>query len=459
MPSPQEIQRYVEKYRNKATVVRQIHSNIAESKRKWDMRHTVMTIVLGAIITFSGFMGTDRIFDTLFSIGATSASKKVDVTAQPATSAHSMHAVVQAHNDRDLAANRSSLRSQQQGNNQESDNSDSQKNVKVEESPSYGKKLFDFVFNGAVLLLFITSVLNLIYRWKEDHTSHFQGVVKLTTYINWLDEIKLMGVSTADTYLIKKIRGRYQVIVESLPPNDEKDYLRAKHSLVKKEKNSSKLKNFLVSVLSVIKKEQTCQRIDDRAPSAPDLSLGTDFIKDLIKKSSLLMLVLSALRNEHGNQLWLAGGAIRNYVWDQLTGRLTPQDDFDVVYFSSQNLEKITDQQIQKRLSDALPSVLKISVKNQARMHLSNGEPITNSFEEAIRQWPETATAIAIRLTNDGDLEIFAPYGVADLQNLIVCPTPYHRANPGSYNFRTTTKGWSTSWPELKILPAIGTKA
>ena len=74
-------------------------------------------------------------------------------------------------------------------------------------------------------------------------------------------------------------------------------------------------------------------------------------------------------------------------------------------------------------------------------MHLLNGEPMTNSFEEAIAQWPETATAIAIRLINDGDLEVFAPYGVTDLQNMEVRPTPYHNTYPTSYNTRTTTKG------------------
>lgn len=406
MPSAQDIQKYIEKYRNKATVVRQIHSNIAESKRKWDIRHTLATIVLGAIITFTGFMGADRIFDTLFS---NDLPYKTEGTF-PAYFTQSQDNIHEVNGER------------------------KEHLTIIKNSSNYRKKIFDLVFNGAVLMLFITSVLNLIYRWKEDHTVHFQGVVRLTTYINWLDELKLVGVATADINLLKKIRGRYQAIIEALPPNDERDFLKAKRSLFEKEKSSSPSKN--------------------STPIAIAASDETDIVKDFIRKSPLLMLVLHALKNTQENELWLAGGAIRNHVWDQLTGRVTPHDDFDVVYFSTKNLEPIADQKIQQQISAALPSILKISVKNQARMHLLNGEPMTNSFEEAIAQWPETATAIAVRLINDGDLEIFAPYGVTDLQNMEVRPTPYHNTFPTSYNTRTTTKGWSTSWPELTIHPA-----
>lgn len=403
MPSPQDIQKYIDKYRNKATVVRQIHSNIAESNRKWDIRHTLTTIILGAIITFTGFMGTDRIFDTLF-------ANDLPYNAEGTSPAHLNHSpdnikIINGEIKQPLTT--------------------------IKDSSNYRKKIFDLVFNGAVLMLFITSVLNLIYRWKEDHTVHFQGVVRLTTYINWLDELKLVGVATADINLLKKIRGRYQSIVEALPPNDERDFLKAKRSLFEKEKSSSRSENSTSIVITA--------------------SDETEIVKDFIRKSPLLMLVLHALKNTQENQLWLAGGAIRNHVWDQLTGRVTPQDDFDVVYFSTKNLEPIADQKIQQQISAALPSILKISVKNQARMHLLNGEPMTNSFEEAIAQWPETATAIAVRLVNDDDLEVFAPYGVTDLQNMDVRPTPYHNIYPTSYNARTTTKGWSTSWPELTI--------
>jgi hypothetical protein len=146
------------------------------------------------------------------------------------------------------------------------------------------------------------------------------------------------------------------------------------------------------------------------------------------------------------------GGSIRNHIWDKLTGRTTAQDDFDIVYFDHENQDPSNDGALETAIKAALPSVLKISVKNQARMHLTNGEAQTNSFEEAISQWPETATAIAIRVDNSGKFEIFAPYGFSDLLNMVVRPTPYHQLNPRSYDARKLTKKWKDSWPELTIL-------
>lgn len=433
MPSQQAVIKYVEKYRSKATVVRQIHSNIAESKRKWDIRHTLATIILGALFTFTGFMGTDRIFDTIFEVEPT--PRKTDMAVNEKSQDEG---VIQGRNLEQKHVNPETFpiaKVELSGQSSSKPSLDQGRASQVPKATrsSVSRKLFDFVFNGAALLLFITSVMNLIYRWKEEHTAHFQGVVKLTTYINWLDEFKLIGILTADVYALKKIRGRYQAIVESLPPNDEKDYLRAKLSLIKKERGTP---------------EHADVEMEDNQPLE-----GSDFIEELIRTSPLLMSVLIALRTVPDQQLWLAGGSIRNHVWDQLTGRVTIQDDFDIVYFSTQDLSPLADQEIRKKVSESLPLVLKISVKNQARMHITNNEPQTKSFAESIAQWPETATAIAVRMVENGNLEIFAPYGFDDLQNMIVRPTPYHSTNRTSYETRKIAKGWKEIWPELTIQP------
>ena len=62
-------------------------------------------------------------------------------------------------------------------------------------------------------------------------------------------------------------------------------------------------------------------------------------------------------------------------------------------------------------------------MKNQARMHLKNGDPPYTGTIDAMRNCPETATAIAAR-SNGALVELAAPYGVDDLLNMIVRPTP-----------------------------------
>lgn len=420
MPTAISVLDYIERYRNKATVVRQIHSNIAESKRKWDIRHTLTTIILGAVFTFTGFMGTDRIFDTVFLNGTANSSSSGDEGSKgpigPPAGLSSTKSM-----DEKYRSGPSDLSPKNEISSVATNAARNSSSIISDRSTS-SKKVFDLIFNGVALLLFIVSILNLIYRWKEDHTAHFQGVVKLTVYINWLDELKLIGVPTSDVFMLKKIRGRYQTIVESLPPNDEKDYLHAKQSLTKKVATTS-------------------GRDAGRA----------EFLTQTILDSQLIMMILRELQAIDGPELWLGGGAIRNTVWDKLTGRITPQDDFDIVYFDAQNLNPMIDQSIEGEIASKLPPVLKISVKNQARMHIVNGEPATNSLEDAISQWPEMATAIAARLNSLGELQLFAPYGLSDILNMTIRPTPYHELHRQSYDARKQSKNWNNFWPELNV--------
>ena len=52
-----------------------------------------------------------------------------------------------------------------------------------------------------------------------------------------------------------------------------------------------------------------------------------------------------------------------------------------------------------------------------------NGDAPYRKTDDAIRCWPETATAIAARLSGTR-VEVLAPHGVHDLVNLIVRPRP-----------------------------------
>ena len=170
----------------------------------------------------------------------------------------------------------------------------------------------------------------------------------------------------------------------------------------------------------------------------------------MITSSSTLMTILQALRNTN-HRLWLGGGAVRNRVWDNLTHRATPHNDYDVVYFDASDIDPASEAAMEAVLSRLLPCAINISVKNQARMHLLTGEPATVSLHDAIANWPETATAVAIRLTESGELELIAPYGLADLLNLVVQPSPYHAQHPSSFRRRLQAKQWQRHWPELRL--------
>ena len=164
------------------------------------------------------------------------------------------------------------------------------------------------------------------------------------------------------------------------------------------------------------------------------------------------MRVLRAVEELRLPDGWIGAGFIRDAVWDHLHGRPAspPAGDVDVVWFDRSRATEREDLRIQRQLRAREPAVA-WSVKNQARMHARNGDAPYASTEDALRHWPETATAVAVRLVR-GDIEILAPFGLDDLFSLIVRPTPAFAAEKRSIvDARVREKRWPERWPRLHI--------
>lgn len=152
---------------------------------------------------------------------------------------------------------------------------------------------------------------------------------------------------------------------------------------------------------------------------------------------------------------WVGAGFVRNRVWDHLHGRAhSPMSqDVDVLWFGPDCLDADYDRALQARLS-ALDPGINWSVKNQARMHLRNGDAPYRDTADAMRYWPETATAVAVRRTADDRCEVSAPLGLDDLFALVLRPTArYVSEKQAVYASRIATKGWLATWPLLRHAP------
>jgi len=150
---------------------------------------------------------------------------------------------------------------------------------------------------------------------------------------------------------------------------------------------------------------------------------------------------------------WIGAGLIRNAIWDHLHGIRTgpmADGDVDVVYCDHSDATLARDLAIERRLLDEF-SDIPWSVHNQARMHQRNGDAPYRNTADAIRCWPETATAIAARILGD-DVEVIAPHGVADLVSMIVRPTPAFACKLPIYRMRLVTKDWARRWPRLQFI-------
>jgi len=148
---------------------------------------------------------------------------------------------------------------------------------------------------------------------------------------------------------------------------------------------------------------------------------------------------------------WIGAGFVRNAVWDHLHGRspAAPDGDVDVIWYDPGCTDPSADRAHEAALRAVEPSVV-WSVKNQARMHRRNGDAPYGSAVDAMRHWPETATAVAARRNDREECEIAAPFGLDDLLGLVLRPTPrFAGEKQPIYEERLRTKRWTTRWPLL----------
>ena len=131
---------------------------------------------------------------------------------------------------------------------------------------------------------------------------------------------------------------------------------------------------------------------------------------------------------------------------------MMPSGDIDVIWFDATAAEKCVDEALTAALR-ARRLNLPWSVKNQARMHVRNGDPPYRSSVDAMRHWPETATAVAITLNREDILDLAAPFGVDDLMAMVLRPTPHFRAGRlSAYRDRQRAKNWPSRWPRLRMI-------
>jgi len=151
---------------------------------------------------------------------------------------------------------------------------------------------------------------------------------------------------------------------------------------------------------------------------------------------------------------WIGAGFVRDALWDHLHDydRTAPDGDVDVIWYDPASLGEDRDRRIEHELHRAAPGMA-WSVKNQARMHLRNGDAPYKSVADAMRHWPETATAVAARMAHSGSIEISAPLGLDDLFTLRLRPGPcFQRGKLPIFAERVSSKCWLERYPRLSLV-------
>ena len=179
-----------------------------------------------------------------------------------------------------------------------------------------------------------------------------------------------------------------------------------------------------------------------------------DLIK-LIRSDEIMMEIIMIVSTLNLPDWWICAGFVRSKIWDTLHGfsERTELPDVDVIYFDNKNMDENFEKELEKNLVTMMPTV-PWSVKNQARMHIMNDLPSYTSSEDAISRFPETATALGVKLDKQNNLVLTAPWGLDDVINLEVKPTPYFTETKelaAIYEERMIKKNWRSIWHRIKV--------
>lgn len=155
---------------------------------------------------------------------------------------------------------------------------------------------------------------------------------------------------------------------------------------------------------------------------------------------------------------YLAAGALFQTVWNCLSGRDPGAGirDYDVNYFDGTDLSWNAEDEVIRRADNLFHGLdVVVEVRNEARVHLwyeaTFGVPCPpfSSTEAAIASFPSTSSCLGIR-TEDGELQVYAPYGFTDLFALRTRPNPVLAPRQV---YEAKTARWRQEWPALQVLP------
>lgn len=187
--------------------------------------------------------------------------------------------------------------------------------------------------------------------------------------------------------------------------------------------------------------------------------LKNDYSNQLIEILSNRPAILDILKrlSQIEPQAYIAAGIIRNTIWAHLHDVEYDLDQTEVdVIFHDVHDDSAHAQQIEQKMLSEFPN-MEWDVTNQALVHKwykkDNGDGIEplSSIDHALSLWPETATAIAVRLNDQNQIEYVAPFGFDDLFELKLRWNSTLVSHDGFMN-RVHSKRFLERWPKLKLI-------
>lgn len=172
-----------------------------------------------------------------------------------------------------------------------------------------------------------------------------------------------------------------------------------------------------------------------------------------------LMALLRTLRSLDLPPWRITAGCLYQTVWNVLTGRprWTGIKDVDVVYFDDSDLSWEAEDRVIRRVQAALPPLpAPVEVRNQARVHLwfearfGSPYPPLRHVDDGLVRYAAVVHAVSVRLEADGTIDVAAPFGLADVFDMVIRPNPAFDNAP---SFTEKAARAKAIWPEVRVIP------
>lgn len=182
-------------------------------------------------------------------------------------------------------------------------------------------------------------------------------------------------------------------------------------------------------------------------------------LTDIVRADPGLMQVLTTVRALALPDWRLVSGAVYQAVWNARTGRPAGYgiNDYDLAYFDGSDLSYEAEDVVIKRVAAAFdePFRSQVEVRNQARVHLWHPAKFGGSYsalahtDEALTRFVAPCFAVGVRLEEDGEITVAAPFGLEDVFNLTIRPTP---DRPVAKDWDRIIEKAKARWPELNVV-------
>ncbi|MCZ4108738.1 nucleotidyltransferase family protein [Brevundimonas diminuta] len=181
-------------------------------------------------------------------------------------------------------------------------------------------------------------------------------------------------------------------------------------------------------------------------------------LTEIVRADAGLMHILTVMRELNLPDWRLFSGAVYQAVWNAQTGRPVGYGikDYDIGYFDADTSWDAEDAVI-KRVVAAFEPPLRdqVEVRNQARVHLWHPAKFGGSYsaltntDEALTRFVAPCFAVGVRLEEDGEITVAAPFGLEDVFNLTIRPTP---DRPVAKDWDRIIEKAKARWPELNVV-------